>query len=241
MVPLTFAIALASDLPEDDEWLSPLERSLLARLTIPKRRGDYRLGRWAAREAVRSIHPIDRPAIVVRAAADGAPELELPAGFDLLTVSIAHSNGASLAVVGPANAVFGADLELVEHRSEEMLQDFYTREERALITGASADDRDLLATVVWCGKEAALKALRVGLRWDTRDVEVMPSSETALAASAWHTLSARTFDGARTELRGCWVVFSFDAKRWVSSVLGVGLEPKHPPPATARARAALGG
>ena len=39
----------AADVPAEDEWLSESERTVLAGLRFPKRRADWRLGRWTAK------------------------------------------------------------------------------------------------------------------------------------------------------------------------------------------------
>jgi len=76
-------------------------------------------------------------------------------------------------LVGPPGRAIGCDLEIVEPRSDAFVEDFLTAAERSLVAGAPDEDaRHLLANLVWCGKESALKVLRTGLRRDTRSVEV---------------------------------------------------------------------
>ena len=79
----------------------------------------------------------------------------------------------AVCVVGPPGTRLGCDLELVEPRSDAFVSDYLTPAEQALVRSAATDDgRALLANLVWCGKESALKVLRTGLRRDTRSVEV---------------------------------------------------------------------
>jgi len=68
----------------------------------------------------------------------------------------------------------GCDLEMVEPRSDEFVADYFALEEQALVARASASDRDRLLALLWSAKESALKALRAGLRLDTRCVVVAP-------------------------------------------------------------------
>jgi 4'-phosphopantetheinyl transferase len=66
----------------------------------------------------------------------------------------------------------GCDLEIIEPRSESFTADYFTAEEQELVARARADDRSRLLALLWSGKESALKALREGLRLDTRSVVV---------------------------------------------------------------------
>ena len=64
----------------------------------------------------------------------------------------------------------------------------------------TASDRDLLANLIWCGKESALKVLRTGLRRDTRSVEVeFPEGPSA---DGWHPLLVTAREG--TPFPGWW-------------------------------------
>ena len=73
-----------------------------------------------------------------------------------------------------SGAELGCDLEIVEPRSDAFIADYFTAEEQALIERTSAADRSLLLALLWSAKESALKALRAGLRLDTRSVIVRP-------------------------------------------------------------------
>ncbi len=90
---------------------------------------------------------------------------------DCLTIS--HSGHLALCALasGPGLRV-GADLEKIEPRTETFILDYFTPAECQLVEAASAESRAVLVTLIWSAKEAMLKALGVGLRWDTRMVEV---------------------------------------------------------------------
>ncbi|MCS6911337.1 MAG: 4'-phosphopantetheinyl transferase superfamily protein, partial [Anaerolineales bacterium] len=119
---------------------------------------------------------------VIRAEADGAPEVSVPhqlrnlPGLDTLTLSISHSGKYALcaASLRPERSLLGADIERVEPRDEAFVRDFFTEAEQAQVAHASAPLRPRLVTAIWSGKEAALKALRRGLREDTRAVSCVP-------------------------------------------------------------------
>jgi 4'-phosphopantetheinyl transferase len=206
----------SADCPfESDEWLSTTERERYAAFTVPKRRHDWLLGRWTAKrllqaalrqETGRSVPLYDW---VIRAEADGAPEVSVPhqlrnlPGLDTLTLSISHSGDHALCAVsfGSGKSLLGADIERVEARDEAFVRDFFTEAEQAQVAQASAALRPRLVTAIWSGKEAALKALRLGLRADTRAVscvlepgEPFPRSWTPFRLE-WHDRPVPTLFG----------------------------------------------
>lgn len=96
------------------------------------------------------------------------------------SLSISHSRDTSLcAVMDGSGGTVGADLEWIEAREPGFVAQFFTPEEMALVAGCDPEGRDALVTAIWCGKEAVLKALRMGLRADTRSVSVTPRLEVA--------------------------------------------------------------
>jgi 4'-phosphopantetheinyl transferase len=70
------------------------------------------------------------------------------------------------------NLQVGTDLEKVEVRTETFILDYFTPTERHLVDKYPAESRAMAVTLIWSAKESMLKALGVGLRWDTRTVEV---------------------------------------------------------------------
>jgi 4'-phosphopantetheinyl transferase len=175
------------DVPAADDWLSPSELAVLARSAVPKRREEWRLGRWTAKRALllggarlfRSLKlPTingDRsawPRVEVKAAADGAPEAFLDGARLPLRLSITHRAGLAACLVAPEDVAAGCDMERVEPRDEAFVNDYFTPAERGVVAAAPPESRAETVTLIWSAKESALKALRVGLRADTRDVEV---------------------------------------------------------------------
>jgi 4'-phosphopantetheinyl transferase len=168
----------AQDVPEHDAWLSEAELGAQSRLRFSRRRADWRLGRWTAKRAVAGVlgwaggGTASLARISVVAAEDGAPEVFVDAQPSRLVLSISHRQGLAATAVGPPGLRLGCDLELIEPRSTGFLTDYLTPQELAEVEGAPDTERDLVATLVWSAKESALKALRSGLRADTRSVVV---------------------------------------------------------------------
>jgi len=172
VIPVRWLLAVAGEVPEGDGWLSPAERERLATLQLPWRRADWRLGRWAAKHAVAAFLAADPQAVEIRSAADGAPEAFLAGDPAPVALSFSHRAGRAACAVAPAGTALGCDLELVEPRSEAFVRDYLTPAEQALVGAAPEMDHPLLVNLIWSAKESALKALRTGLRLDTRSVEV---------------------------------------------------------------------
>ena len=73
----------------------------------------------------------------------------------------------------PVRPSLGCDLELIEPREGNFLDSFFTVEEMTAVRALRERDLaagDILTTAIWSGKEAVLKALREGLRIDTRRI-----------------------------------------------------------------------
>jgi 4'-phosphopantetheinyl transferase len=187
------------DAPDGDDWLSAREAAWVERMRFPKRRSEFRLGRWTAKTALslylgRERSPGELRAIEIDRAADGAP-LPLVDGRPApASITMTDRADQAVCVVGPVGGGIGCDLELVEPRSDAFVTDYLTEAEQRLVRAAEpGEDRELLANLVWSAKEAALKVLRTGLRRDTRSVEVsFPEDDTALG---WRPLHVRTAEG----------------------------------------------
>lgn len=177
----------SQDVPPDDDWLAPSERAVLERLATPKRRADWRLGRWTAKRALllggarlfRSLRlpPVNGsregwPRLSVTGAADGAPEAFLDGCRLPLRLSITHRAGIAGCLVAPDGVLAGCDVELAEPRDPSFVEDYFTAAERAIVLATPPEGRPLTTALIWSAKESALKALRVGLRADTREVDV---------------------------------------------------------------------
>jgi len=176
-----------ADLPPGEAWLTPSEREVLADLRLAKRRGDWLLGRWAAKRAVGSALG-DTRAFAGDATVAGAADVEILAGEDgrprvrvgvpseggarALRLSISHAGGVGFAAALQGETPLGCDVEVVEPRSEAFVADYLTGHEAAAVRSAGPAHAALVANLVWSAKESALKALGEGLRLDTRTVEV---------------------------------------------------------------------
>jgi 4'-phosphopantetheinyl transferase len=162
-----------ADVPQNDDWLSEGELGVLAGLRFPKRRNDWRLGRWTAKQAI-CIYEArnDLSSLEIRAAADGAPVASWDGHPANAVFSISHSGDRGLCVVAPHHFMVGCDLERVESREDIIVRDYFTPEEISFCVKAPPEGKFLAVNLVWSAKESTLKALREGLRRDTRSISI---------------------------------------------------------------------
>ena len=186
--------AVTADLPAGDDWLGQEELRVLRAFRVPKRRDDWRLGRWTAKHAVAAylnmaVDPASLAAIEIRPADSGAPEVFLSHQPAAVSISISHCNGAAVCAVAQSGVALGCDLEVIAPRSDAFIADYFIDSERALIAEAPVAQRAWLATFLWSAKESALKALHEGLRLDTRSVHVQSAPPPDDDRDDWRPLT----------------------------------------------------
>ena len=177
-------------MPDGLEWLSAREQARLSSMRFTKRRTEYLLRRWVGKRTVAArvgleTDPASLARIEVLNRVTGAPYVAIEGAEARWEVSLSDRAGCAVAVVGASDSAaagtLGIDLEVVEPRSEGFVTDFLTAGEQEWVRGPAAADpwlgRDAAANLVWSAKEAALKVLHLGLRADTRWVEVAVGSD----------------------------------------------------------------
>ncbi len=165
------------DCPGDNSWLGKQEKAVLDNLRFTKRRSDWRLGRWTAKQVIKGFlisepEDISFSQIEILADPDGAPKVYLknkPAPF---TVSISHSHGRAFCVLAPSNKPIGCDIEFIEPRDENFIRDYFTTEEMAWVKSCKQTLKPLISNLIWSAKESTLKVIKQGLRMDTRSVHI---------------------------------------------------------------------
>lgn len=192
-----------ADVPLLNDWLGRGEVLRLNSMRFNKRRREWRLGRWTAKNAVASYLRLpyemcSLAEIQIVSASSGAPEVCFAKSPAEITISLSHREGMAACAVAGCKMALGCDLETIEPRSDAFLSDYFTLEEQRLVVTDRAG-RDLLLNLLWSAKESALKALCTGLRADTRCVAVCPSVPP-FEVGTWHRLqvrhlSGRVFDG----------------------------------------------
>lgn len=205
------------ELPGHDRWLSPREREQVAAIRFTKRRQEYLTRRWTAKHAVvaslghatdQRLEPAGRfadqlAAIEIRNHPSGAPWVAVDGEPVAFEVSLTDRAGWAICLVGAggASGPLGIDLEIVEPRSERFVDDYLTAAEQAFVRSRPPGaERDAAANLLWSAKEAALKVLQVGLRADTRTIEVTVHED--VRADGWARLTMAGRGGDR--FHGWW-------------------------------------
>lgn len=174
-------------IPDDTDWLSPAELERYQSFRFDKRKQDWLAGRWAAKSLIFSFLKTEN-SLLMREISIG----NHPAGDPFVSVreeilhgslSISHRGGKSAAAfTSIPNVSIGIDLEMIEEKSEGFIEDYFTEQEtKGVMSFAKVRNRDLLASLLWSAKEAMLKAHQIGLRIDTRKMELqIPSVESGV-------------------------------------------------------------
>jgi 4'-phosphopantetheinyl transferase len=139
--------------------------------------------------------------IEVRAAASGAPEVFIGNVAAEVSISLSHRGGIAICVVAAPGIQLGCDLELIEPHSQVFVCDYFTAEEQAIVADCVQQNREALVSLMWSAKESALKAMKTGLREDTRSVSVY-APERFPGNGCWSPIALRTPAAGR--LSGWW-------------------------------------
>lgn len=187
------------EIPLGEHWLSERERERLGAMRFTKRRSEYRLRRWAGKQAVAAAAGLPTEAatlarIEVANLPTGAPVVLVDGAPADLHVSLTDRAGWAVCLVTGEDLRVGCDVELVEPRSAGFVTDFLTETEQRDLASRPGADRDALANLFWSAKESALKVLQTGLRRDTRSVEVT-AHETAGGSDGWAAMEIRPAEG----------------------------------------------
>jgi 4'-phosphopantetheinyl transferase len=177
----------ASDHPDLAHGIAPAgllsadEQIRMAALKIGKRRRDWLLGRWTAKHLVQAyieqqtglrlplaaLAIATEPSGAPRVMADYAPNLQ--SAICNLQLSISHSGDRAICALVEGARV-GVDIERIEPRDWQFVEDYFTADEILQVRIAPVEQRERLITLIWSAKEAALKVLRLGLSVDTRSI-----------------------------------------------------------------------
>ena len=205
--------------------LQAAEQRRLAELKLCKRRSDWLIGRWTAKHLLQAClqHdlnvrlPLD--AIGIYNDARGAPTAMVDCGGCIAewAISISHSQACGFSAALPDGAIgLGADIEHIEQREWRFVEDYFTPGEIDRVRAASIEQRETLITAIWSAKEAALKALRLGLTIDTRRVHCALDPHRD-PDHAWLEFNITYTPSYTKNLRGWW-------RTWGAFVLTVAID-----------------
>jgi len=190
-------------MPGHEDWLTAAEAGQAAAIRFTKRRSEYLLRRWVAKNAVAEAVGLSRePATIARIEVGnlptGAPCVYVDGERPDLEISLTDRAGWAVCLVGSDLGRVGCDLEIVEPRSAGFVTDFLTPAEQEYVASVAPGERDAAANLIWSAKESALKVLQTGLRRDTRSVEVRLESgipDEMPAEPGWRAMEVTAVEG----------------------------------------------
>ncbi len=163
------------------DLFGPLEWDEYSRLKIPARLAEWESSRLAVKKMIKEVVPgtesLLLTSIQVLKEPSGAPYVIVD-GLGRLPgcLSISHSNGYVFTGYAEETSRFGLDLEFIETRSKEFIADYFTENEILHLQSCTKECAPGIATLFWSAKEAVLKAARLGLKLDTRRIEITPQA-----------------------------------------------------------------
>jgi 4'-phosphopantetheinyl transferase len=185
---------LVQGLPSRDvDFLSPVEKKRLSQMRFARRRQSFQLGRWATKQLLQ-MHPactnLPSASITIANHPAGGPYVQTGGHEVDGCISLSHrENEAVSAMVIHSGVSVGVDLEVVEERGRDFVEDFFTSQESTQIDLLPEDERSVAVTRTWSAKEAVLKALGIGLRVDSRTVSIN-QSHRSIGKDGWQPLES---------------------------------------------------
>jgi phosphopantetheine--protein transferase-like protein len=163
------------------KYFSLEEQAEYSRFKVIKRQFEWISSRIASKKMIRQIlkgEKLNFPDIRIQKEETGQPYIYITGQGRLEgKFSLSHSNGFVFCGYSPAKEIkFGLDIEKIEDRTLEFVQDFFTPWEIEKYLTLDKSDNNEYTTMVWSAKEAVLKTMGLGLSIDTRKVEIVPKS-----------------------------------------------------------------
>jgi 4'-phosphopantetheinyl transferase EntD len=161
----------------------PPQEEVLVATAAPKRRRDFALGRSCARAALAHLGHCDA---VIERSESGTPLW--PAG---ILGSITHTRGYAAALVAEARnfSGVGVDAERVGGVTEDLWPRLFDDAERDHLM--HSDDRAMMATLMFCAKEAGYKAWAMKGALAFRQIHIAPQVDGFTATHAGQNLQGR--------------------------------------------------
>lgn len=160
--------------PAHYDWLCKSEKDILSSFRFTKKRNDWLLGRWTAKHLIVQLTrgKLSESDIEILPSDSGAPEVSIQNSSNPVELSISHSSDHSFCIASLQKGSIGCDMEKIQARTHKFEEDYFTSCERRRLEHTNQQEHAILSNLIWCGKEAVFKALKTGLRRDTRSVEV---------------------------------------------------------------------
>ena len=193
-------------------YLHPEEDKRLVGLKNPKKAWEWLGGRVAAKMALRCFvneergHDTLLNEIVLRNDKSGKPVCNCQG----VHISISHRESMAVAAIADQTRWdgIGIDLEVIEPKEPAMWEQFFTLGEQELALKMARErgvEESTYFSHLWAIKEAVLKALGLGLRVDSRQVEIVDLSPEGKAEVVLHNVVPDEGSDKNTASISAWV------------------------------------
>jgi phosphopantetheinyl transferase (holo-ACP synthase) len=188
---------MSKDIPviEIERILHRKELSIYAGFPVELRKTSFLAGRFAAKTAYAQLSGnCDLSDLLIENAFSGEPILRSPFRHDL-SVSISHTDNCAFAVVFPDMIQAAVDVEeIIDEHGVDLISVLSARE----ISGKPEDiDFSTYAIMLWSGKEALVKALRIGFKTNFKNLEI---SDFRMIRPGVFTGDSISFSGFRIDI-----------------------------------------
>lgn len=188
-------------------FLSVEETARFEKMRFHKRRMDWLHGRVAAKKllkrAIPELESCSYDGITIANQPEGAPFAKVDGKNFPAAISISHRDDIAAAAVSlDEDVAVGIDLEWIEDHPHSFYTDFFTPGELNLLESNFVAPRGWIGSFIWSAKEAVLKALKMGLRLDTRSVEILTVDR--MMHDGWGYFSLRVANESTEDLHSFW-------------------------------------
>lgn len=152
--------------------LHPQELDYYESVQSEKRKKEYLLGRYAAKEALKNfLNESQLSKINIYPGPLGEPVIHHETGF-AMEVSISHSHEMIGGLVFPKGYSIGLDIEKIDPRRMDAIKSKSSEEEILQLENLK-EDRNSLLTLLWTIKESFSKVLKRGLKADFKELAIV--------------------------------------------------------------------
>ena len=146
--------------------LHPDELKIWKNYPSTKRKNDFIIGRYTAKQALNAIHRSSLSQINIMPGSFGQPILKYPEiPFE---ISISHKANYAVALLFPKEQPMGVDIEIILDTNRKFLLDQFTAYERLAFCNHKQSAKAI--AMLWSAKESLSKALKTGL---TLNLDIM--------------------------------------------------------------------
>ena len=158
--------------PIDPTTLTLIDWDEIRTFRTDKRKDEHLSARWLLEQALSQWGVNDLSALMISRTEERAPYLKVIHGmwiqYSLPSISISHSDGLACVALVDEGWTIGVDAEPLNRPPKPAVFDMMAKGEELV----RLNEGELDPLLAWTGKEAIQKALRMGMHFNPRDIEI---------------------------------------------------------------------